>query len=67
MVTYYKVLELWIEIFNIFDVAIVINHGHKWQVVPLANSIIIVIMSWSYLNRTLNTKNEGYVQRLTDS
>lgn len=50
-------LELWIKIFHIFDVAIVINHGHKWKVMTLANSIIIMIMSWCYLYSTLNEMN----------
>ena len=45
-------LELWIEILNVFDVSIIVNHGDKWQVVSLANSIIIVIMGWGYFHST---------------
>ena len=49
-------LELWIKILNIFDVSIVIDHCDKWEVMSLADSIIIVIMCWRYLYSTLNNK-----------
>ena len=47
-------LELWIKILDIFYVSIVVNHCHKWQIMSLANTIIIMVMSWSYLHSTLN-------------
>ena len=53
-------LKLWIKILSIFNVSIIINHSHKWQVVSLANSVIIVIMSWSYLDSTLNKTNKEF-------
>ena len=58
--TYSKMLKLWIKILNIFNVSIIINHSHKWQIVSLANSVIIVIMSWSYLDSTLNKTNKEF-------
>ena len=59
-------LKLWIKILNIFNVSIIINHSHKWQVVSLANSVIIVIMSRGYLDSTLNkTKFEFNSYRIS--
>ena len=53
-------LEFWIKILDIFDVSTIINHCHKRQLMPLANSIIIMIMSWSYLHSTLNKRKQEF-------
>lgn len=45
-IVYCKVFEIWIKVFQIFDVIIIINYSDKVKVVFLIYFIIIMIMSW---------------------